>query len=212
MNDIPQKTFQDAELVNHIKSGNELEIRKFIVEYQDKIFRLCMQYMRNEDEAYDMVQEVFLTMLEKIDNFKGESKLSTWLYSITVFTCIGQLRKKKKKFVSSLDEPALNEQNKLENQILTSEWINQTVEQVYNPQENLVLRDESMNLLMKEIHDLPADYKTVFILKELENLSIKEIQKTVPISISAIKTRLHRARLFLRNRLTDYYSEYQNDK
>ena len=70
----------ETALIEGIKRNDPKIIRDFVQEYQGKIFRLCLQYVHNEDEAYDMVQEVFVTLLRKIENFRGESKLSTWLY------------------------------------------------------------------------------------------------------------------------------------
>ena len=198
----------ETALIEGIKRNDPQIIRDFVQEYQGKIFRLCLQYVHNEDEAYDMVQEVFVTLLRKIENFRGESKLSTWLYSVTVFTCIGYLRKKRKKNESSFDDLS---PNNYDTDFLMGKWVNQTLKQNKNPLESDLMKKEAAEVLQKEIQNLPYDYKAIFILKELEGLSIKEIRKTIPISIFAIKTRLHRARLYLRDKLGVYSNEFEKN-
>jgi len=195
-------------LVEEIKKGNEEAIRKFFLEYRDKVFRLSLQYVKREDEAYDLSQEVFKTLIEKIHNFREESKLSTWLYSVTVFTAISYLRKKKKE--TSLEELSQNNQSKQDS--LIDKYSSKKKSENENPIEESLLNREAKKNLMEAIHNLPEDYKTIFILKELEGLSIKEIQKIVDISIPAIKTRLHRARLHLREKLKDYFYEMKTSK
>ncbi len=204
MNKPAESKYTDQQLIEGIKNKDRTVITEFVREYQNRIFRLCMQYMRSEDEALDMVQEVFATILEKITAFRQESKLSTWIYSITVFTCIGYLRKKKKKNETSYDENPHNNQS--DSDYLLGKYSHLDLTDA-RPLEDDLLKKEAREVLMKEVHALPNDYKTIFILKELEGLSIKEIQNTVPISISAIKTRLHRARIYLRNKLVEYFTE-----
>jgi len=197
--------YNEEELVTQIKLGNPHAIETFFKQFSNKVFRLCMQYLKNEEEAYDMVQDVFATLIAKIHNFKGESKLSTWLYSMTVFSCIGYLRKRNKKNETSIDEVTQNDQSKHE--LFFSKDVGLDAEQ-YNPTSDDLINKEDYGVLYREIFNLPADYKAIFILKELERLSIKEIQDIVSISIPAIKTRLHRARLYLRKRLEVHFPEY----
>ena len=194
----------DAEFIAGLKARDNEVISRFVKEYQDKMFRLCMQYLRNEDDALDMIQEVFATVIEKIEGFRGDSKLSTWIYSITVFTCIGYLRKKKRKKETSYDASTNDEDN--DREYFLAKLMEKELSK-NSPQEDGLLQKEAGQLLMKEIGKLPEHYKNVFILKELEGMSVKEVQKVIPIGQSAIKTRLHRARLHLRDRLVDYFDE-----
>lgn len=197
----------DEELIQGILNRDDKAIEYMVKEYENKIFRLARQYVRTDEEAYDIMQDVFITVLEKVQNFRQESKFSTWLYSVTAFTAIGHIRKKKRKNETSIDEMA----HKL--QIEPDHIINRKAFREsawHNPLENKALQKESEEVLMKAIADLPSDYRTLFILKELEGLSIAEIQETVPLSVPAIKTRLHRARLYLRKQLADYFHEFNS--
>lgn len=194
---------EDNQLIHGILSKDPEVLEYLVKNHQDKIYRLCLQYVHNDEEAQDIVQEVFITVIEKIENFRGESKFSTWLYSVTVFTAIGYLRKKQRKKESSFDELTLNNQEKEVSQkdVLSNDPL----------PEDSTLQKEARMILYQAIDELPLDYKTVFILKELEGLSIKEIQQSVPLSEPAIKTRLHRARLHLRSKLSGYFPEYHSD-
>ena len=196
----------DKVFIDGIVNNDDKVVREFVQSFQNKIFRLCIKYVHNEDEALDMVQDVFGVILKKIEQFRGDSRLSTWIYSITVFTCIGYLRKKKKKNETSIDEYTQN--SDIDSEYLLNKYTYK--EMKANPLEDGELRKESERVLMKEIENLPVDYKAVFILKELEGLSIKEIQSSISISEAAIKTRLHRARLYLRNKLVQYFEEYKS--
>jgi RNA polymerase sigma-70 factor (ECF subfamily) len=169
--------------------------------YADKIFRLALRITRNPSDAEEVLQEVFLTM-EKLDTFRGESKFSTWLYRVAANASYMHLRANKKKYeneVSLEDYTSYNGSGALEG-VQLKDWSN-------IPDEVLLSR-EGMEIIARAVNELPEQYRIVFHLRDVEGLTNPEVAKVLGLSLTAAKSRIHRARLFLRDKLSDYFFMY----
>jgi RNA polymerase sigma-70 factor (ECF subfamily) len=159
--------------------------------YSDKIYRLSVGLLEDEAEAEGIVQETFLRFFERVDLFEGRSKIGTWLYRVAYNASIDLLRQRKP--LLSIDSVA--EDNDLpvpENLVDWSHW-----------PEGSLTDAEVIAELDKAIAALPEKYRAIFILREIEGLSTRETAQVTELSLSAVKVRLHRARLELRERLTE---------
>ena len=144
------------------------------------------------------MQETFLSMVKNIHQFSGQSKLSTWLYRVVANHCLMLARSESKYgYTSFEDEEALIDEKEI------ADW-NVTPERVTE-------NNELKQILDKAIEKLPADYRIVFMLRDVEGLTTEETAKIVELSVPAVKSRLHRARAFLRNELNDTFSEDINN-
>lgn len=162
-------------------------------EYADRIYRLALGLLGDEQEADAVVQDTFLRLFERLDQFEGRSSLGTWLYRVAYNRCMDQLRRSRP--VQTLDgagdEPLplpanLTQWGRLPEQQLTDEEIRQALDQA--------------------ILSLPDHYRIIFILREIEGLSTAQAAEVAGVSVSAAKVRLHRARLQLRERLAAHFA------
>jgi RNA polymerase sigma-70 factor (ECF subfamily) len=143
-----------------------------------------------DEDAEDVLQEAFIKAFRSLKGFKGESKFSTWLYRITVNLALMKLRKKKIDAVS-LDEPISTDEGAVQREI-EDEGLDPLAE---------LIESESMEVLDKAINELPKSYRAVFVLRHVEGLSTEETARILNITIPAVKSRLHRTRLMLKEKL-----------
>jgi RNA polymerase sigma-70 factor (ECF subfamily) len=159
-------------------------------QYSDKIFRLSVSMLKDEAAAEGVVQDSFLRLIERLDQFEGRANLGTWLYRIAYNLSVDRLRKRKPDVVLN-DEPG---DGRLPAPIHLVDW-QQWPEKLLTDSEVTAALDEA-------IAALPEKFRIVFVLREVEGLSTQETAEITNLSLSATKVRLHRARLFLREHLT----------
>ena len=184
----------ESELIDLLKKKDREGFKEMVETWQDMVFNTAIGFLQNAEDAEDTAQEVFIQVYESVEKFKEESKLSTWIYRITVTKCLDHLRKKKRKkrfaFIQSL----------------------------YGKNEALVVdppdffhpgvkteNKENAAALFKAITKLPENQKTAFMLNKIENLSYREIAEIMNSSESAIDSLLQRAKKNLRNELKEHY-------
>jgi RNA polymerase sigma-70 factor, ECF subfamily len=160
--------------------------------YADKIYRLAAGMLRDEAEAEGVVQDTFLRLIERLDSFGGRSALGTWLYRVAHNGAIDRLRQRRPTL--SLEEPA---DRLAVAPALLADW-SHLPEQALSSAEIQAALDEA-------IAALPETYRSVFILREIEGLSTADTAEVVSLSAGTVKVRLHRARLFLRERLAEQF-------
>lgn len=180
-----------------LQAGDPVAFRQFVEENQSKIYNLALKMLNDPQEAEDVLQETFLNAYKALPNFEGRSSLSTWVYRIASNASLMRLRRQQPDTVS-VDEPLiLDAGDSLPRQLM--DWSSL-------PEDEL-LNSESRQMMDAAVAELPESLRIVFILRDIEGLSTAETGEVLGLSESAVKTRLHRARLWLRDRLSAYYAE-----
>ncbi len=184
-----------------IKNKKEISCKLLFDRFVDKIYRLAMRITKNPNDAQEVVQDSFLKIVEKYDTFRGESKFSTWVYSIASNNSFNLLRNNKNHLrTMSIDNFTPNSDNGSLSEIIDSGDWTSNPDLIANSQETLEIIDKAIN-------ELPERNRMIFHLKDVEELSIKEISKIMNASMPTVRTTIHRSRLHLRNILKDYLDE-----
>ena len=184
--------FDESTLVVQAKAGDQNAFAELVNRYERKIYRLAKNITRNDEDAEDVLQDAFLKAYTHLDNFKGDSKFYTWIVRIAVNEALMRLRKRKTDRSVPLDEPVDLGEETVQREIAVWE---DNPEQQYSQEEWRKILDEA-------VESLKPDFRTVFVLRDIEELSTEETAETLGISVPAVKSRLLRARLALRERLT----------
>src|ERR1700733_5903199 len=182
----------EGQLVAQAKAGDVQAFTELVNRYERKIYRLAKNITRNDEDAEDVLQDAFLKAYTHLDNFKGDSKFYTWIVRIAVNEALMRLRKRKTDRTVPLDEPVELGEETVAREIAVWE---DNPEQQYSQEEWRKILDEA-------VESLKPDFRTVFVLRDIEELSTEETAETLGISVPAVKSRLLRARLALRERLT----------
>src|SRR5574341_2661854 len=193
----------DEKLVRlFVEKKDEEAFNEIVNRYADKTFRLALRIIRNTHDAEEVLQEVFLSM-EKLNTFREESKFSTWLYRVTANACYMRLRANKRKHENevSLEDYIPYDKTGVINGIQIRDWSNRPDE--------LLLSREGMDLIEKSVNELPIPYRLVFHLRDVEGLTNQEVAKVLGLTVSAVKSRILRARLFFSDKLSDYFYEWR---
>lgn len=190
----------EAKLLEGLQTGDPTAYRRLVELNSANVYNVALKLLGDEQEAEDVLQETFLSAFQAIDRFEGRSKISTWLYRIAYNASLMRLRKRKQMTSFSLDTP-LGEEDRGEEPVSRHlvDW--STV-----PDDQL-LTAEARQEMDRAIADLPETLRSAFILRDIQGLSGAETAEVLGISVQAVKNRLHRARLQLRDRLSDYYAE-----
>ncbi|MEC7786249.1 MAG: sigma-70 family RNA polymerase sigma factor [Nitrospinota bacterium] len=191
-------------LVRDLQNGNLEAYDKLAKIYQKKIYGLSFNLTRNQMDAQDVTQEVLLTLFRKINMFQGKSAFSSWVYRISINASYMKLRSKKKEPNVSIDElmPTFNGAGYQQEKI--QDWSENT--------ESLIFTKETRDVINKAVNLLPEKEKVVFLLRDVEGLSSEKTGEILDLTVSAVKSRLHRARLFLRKKLSNYFEEFSSRK
>jgi len=190
-NGIKNKMAEDFELLDKIKKGDLQAFEEIVKKYKMNVFNTIYSVMGNIQDADDIMQDVFIKVYNTIGKFKGQSSFSTWLYRITVNKCIDELRKRKNKFLSYESELSDEEIFKLKN-VISDEAIDIIDE---------LRKKEIEEILRKTIDLLPEKFRIVLTLREIDNLSYKEISDVMNVSVNRVKILLFRARQKLKEKL-----------
>ena len=191
-------------LVRDLQNGNLDAYDKLAEIYQKKIYGLSFHLTRNQMDAQDVTQEVLLTLFRKINMFQGKSAFSSWVYRIAVNASYMKLRSKKKEPNVSIDElmPSFNSAGFQQEKI--QDWSENT--------ESLLFTKETRDVINTAVDLLPEKEKVVFLLRDVEGLSSEKAGEILDLTVPAVKSRLHRARLFLRKKLSNYFEEFSSRK
>jgi RNA polymerase sigma-70 factor (ECF subfamily) len=191
----PEPVTEELALVNAAKAGDMGAFEDLVRRYDRNVFRIAQHITQNREDAEDVVQDAFLKAFQNLGQFQGQSKFYTWLVRIAVNEALMKLRKRRPERFVSLDEDVKTEEDSMPREI--ADW-SPNPEQQYNQAE---LKD----ILGKTIQGLPPGFRTVFVLRDVEGLSTEETAEALELSIPAVKSRLLRARLQLRERLNKYF-------
>ena len=185
------QTLTDPELVGLAQDGDSEAFGGLVNRYQNKIYRLARRLTDNQEDAEDVLQEAFIRAYRAIGGFRGASKFSTWLYRITA-NLAAMKRRAQRHNVESLDDPITTKDGEIKRDLRDTG---------IDPLETLIVKEVTENL-DKAIADLSPTNRAVFVLRHIEGLSTEETREVLNISIPAVKSRLHRTRLTLQERLT----------
>ena len=183
----------DEQLVRKSQQDNERAFGELVSRYESKVYSLALKMLRNPEDAEDVLQDTFLRAYRGIKSFKGNSTFSTWIYRITANSALMRLRKRQLPTVS------IDDADEREAPINIADWAPGPVEQMLN--------QETQAAMTEAIEALPPEFRQVFVLRDIEELSNAEVAEILDLSVAAVKSRLHRARLKVRNRLANYFTE-----
>ncbi|MBN2802895.1 MAG: sigma-70 family RNA polymerase sigma factor [Deltaproteobacteria bacterium] len=186
----------EKQLVKKLKLRDEKAFEQLIEQYKSHIFNLLFRMIGNREEAEDLLQEVFITVFKKIESFREDSALSTWIYSIATNLCINRkqyLKRKKHYDKSSIDDLGSSKKISVYSQQETSA----------TPLE--VIEGRQMEKIIQEIIlSMDEEYRVVIVLRDIQNLSYEEIGEILNVPPGTVKSRLHRGRMELKERLAPY--------
>lgn len=191
----PAPAFDESALVLRAKNGDDEAFAELLNRYERKILRLAKNITNNDEDAEDVLQESFLKAYSHLADFKGDSRFYTWIVRIAVNESLMKLRKRKSDKTVSLDEQVDTGEELVTREVAV--W-DDTPEIRYS-------QDEMKKILDESVESLSPIFRSVFVLRDIEELSTEETAEVLGISIPAVKSRLLRARLQLREKLTRFF-------
>jgi len=196
-----QAGFDEAPFVAQARKGDDRAFAELVKRYEAKIFRLAQHITQNREDAEDVLQETFLRAYEHLDQFQGNSKFYTWIVRIAVNQALMKLRRRRTDKSVSLDESIDTGEDTVTREIAA--W-DEDPEQRFS-------REELGEILDSAIQTLAPTYRSVFLLRDVDDLSTEETAEALGLSVPAVKSRLLRARLQLREKLTRYFKRKGDD-
>ena len=184
---------EESKLVELAKSGDRQALAQLVKNNEQTVYNFSFKICRNRDKAEHIMQETFFSMIKSLHQFDGNSKISTWLYRIVSNHCLMLARKDKSKTFVSIDND-----DELYEDKYTADWSNIPNQNIENTELRKILDDS--------IDKLSPEYRIVFLLRDVEGLSTEETAELTVLTVPAVKSRLHRARAFLRKELNEAFS------
>lgn len=190
---------EERRLVEGCRRGDFDCFERLVGRYEKKIYNLALRMLRDPDDAREILQETFLKVYDNLEKFRGEAHLSTWIYRIAMNEALMRIRKYKHR-----PRPLeITDEDGERREIDVEDWAPRPVERL--------LTKELGGELDRAIALLPEDYRGAFLLRDVEGLSNEQIAKAMQLSVPAVKSRIHRARVFLRNELSSYFAKGRRD-
>lgn len=192
----------DNELVSEIKAGQEDSFAELTKRHAGRVYNLALRLVKTEQDAEEVLQDVFVTIYRKIQGFEGKSSFSSWLYRVTVNAALMKIRSNNREQSIAIADAFPKTKNLEDIQRMDAL---DTDDEAFRRELSFVLEDA--------IKVLPDEYRPVFVLRDVDGLSSREVSEALKVSIPAVKSRLHRSRFLLREKLTEFYREYcESDK
>jgi RNA polymerase sigma-70 factor (ECF subfamily) len=196
-----QNIENESELVHKAQKGDQRAFSLLVKKYESTVYSFAYKVCRNEEKAAETLQDTFVNVYRKLDQFNGKAKFSTWLYQIVTNNCLMKRRQSKlDKSSVSIESHGGGQEESEQGDGATSQAL---VSLTQTPQDEVVNK-ELRELLDKAILKLPMEQRIVFILRDVEGRSSEEAAKILKASVPAVKSRLRRARVFLRKQLQEY--------
>jgi RNA polymerase sigma-70 factor (ECF subfamily) len=188
---------EEEGLLAALRDGDEAAYETLVRTQSGRMLAVARRFMANEDDAREAVQEAFVSAFRAMDRFEGDARLSTWLHRIVVNACLMKLRTRRRKPEESIDEllPSFADNGHL--QVSGAGW---------DGADRLIERGETRSLVRGAIERLPDAYRTVLLLRDIEEFDTEQTAEALGLSKAAVKTRLHRARQALRQLLDEHFS------
>jgi len=194
-----ERLLDDKALLEELRRGTPEAVEALFDRFHGRIYNLAVSILKNESDAQEATQDVFLTVVRKVHTFKGDSALYSWMYRICVNACLMRLRSRKRSEMVSIEEfmPVFTEDGMHAGPI--DDWSKEVERRMLDKELGAVIR--------KFTGELSEKYRVVFVLSDMEGLSNEETAEILGLTVPAVKSRLHRARLYLRERLARYLRE-----
>ncbi|NOT34930.1 MAG: sigma-70 family RNA polymerase sigma factor [Candidatus Eisenbacteria bacterium] len=186
----------DSELVQHAQQGETRAFDELVRRYQDRVYRLTAKILRNDEDAAEALQDAFLSAFKGLKNFKAESTFSTWLYRIATNAALMKIRRRREGHVSYEQSQSREEGAE---PLAIADWSAQPLEEL--------LDSETRAVMQEGVDQLSPELRTVFVMRDVEGLSNTEVAEALELTVPAVKSRLHRARIHLRDRLHRYFAD-----
>jgi RNA polymerase sigma-70 factor (ECF subfamily) len=198
-----ERWMDDSVLLEELRRGSPGAVEALFDRFHRKVYNLAMSILRNESDAEEVTQDVFLRVIQKSDMFKGNSALYSWIYRICVYACLMRLRVKRRSETVSIEDfmPVFTEEGLHAHPV--GDWTREV--------ERKMLDKELGEVIRKFTEELSEKYKVVFVLSDIKGFANEETAQILGLTVPAVKSRLHRARLYLRERLTRYLQEGKTD-
>ena len=197
--EICYQDHKDSQLVELSKKENREAFLELVGRYTEKVQRLAMRITRNDSDSEEVVQDVFITLFTKLHSFQGKSAFSSWLYRVTSNAAFMKLRSRRKHSATSYEEMTAISGG------FTPTFRTRSDATDIN---FISVRHELRALLEEALDALPDEYRTIFILRDVDGLSNQEAGEVLGLTVPAVKSRLHRARLLLRKKLKRYHQDF----
>jgi RNA polymerase sigma-70 factor (ECF subfamily) len=189
--------FPDQDLVQRVRAGDYQAFEALVNRYEGKVYRLGMRMLRNQEDAEDALQETFLQVYRGLKGFEGRSTFSTWLFRLATNVCLMRIRHRETEPANVLPLEEYLPRHEGGEHLQIQDWPDKP--------EEVLLNKESREKMFEALEKLPAEYRAVFILRDIEGFSNAEAGEALGISVAAVKSRLHRSRLTLRGMLSSYF-------
>jgi RNA polymerase sigma-70 factor (ECF subfamily) len=189
----------DEELVARARKKDFAAFEELLDRYEDKVFRLAYRFVRNETDAKEILQDTFLSIWRKLDTFKGDAQFSSWVYRVAANAALMRLRAQRRHPEISTEELPVGYLDRLGPLPPPGEnWAKRPDDELQS--------QELRQHIQAAVDSLPELYRTVFLIRDVEGLSTEETAEVLGISIPTVKTRLHRARIALRDAIGEYFT------
>lgn len=193
------QTAQERQLIARLQAGDDTAVQELADRYRSRIFQLAMRYMKNREDAEEVTQDVLMKVYRKIDAFRGDSALSSWIYRITFNTAMSKLRSAK------LTRAARQSDSTRDREDDTARTLREPADWSSMPDE-VLLRAQLRRAVVAAIAELPEIYRVPVVLRDIEGLTTEEASSRLKVKDQTLKSRLHRGRLMLRERLQAFTS------
>lgn len=188
---------EDVDLIERCRLGQTAAYGELVRKYQDRVFNVCWRMCGNRADAEDLTQDAFVKALKAIDRFDGRAAFYTWLFRIAVNVVVSEQRKKSRRRTVSLDATGRNRDGEE-----TGSWVAERLVSSEGYPDDRLLRDEQQGLVAKALAALEEDHRCVVVLRDMESLDYHQIAEVLNLPVGTVKSRLHRARLALREKLS----------
>jgi RNA polymerase sigma-70 factor (ECF subfamily) len=189
-------------LVRALKRGDEAAFEQLVRLHQHRVWSLCLRMMGNESDAEDVAQEVFLTVYRNIVQFRGESRLSTWIYRITRNHCLNRIKFLKRR----AQQKKQSLENTRQSDLIEASSLGSISGRVPRP-DRLAEGRQMEAIIQEQIQKLSPEHRELIVLRDVEQLSYEEVQAITGLALGTVKSRLHRARLELAQRMAPFLAE-----
>ncbi len=197
----PKVKDNDFDLIQAITAGQLDKFQDLVKRYEQKLYNFSLRMCRDPSDAEDMIQDTFLNVFKYLKDFRYETKFKNWLYKVAASTCIKQRRKSKFAPEKELSLDDFRPQNEAEIPDQVPQWALLPLDKLLN--------EELSNTIHEAIVSLPKKYRLVVVLRDIEGFSTAETAQILNLTPTNVKVRLHRARLYLRDKLKGYFENEQ---